>query len=92
MARLAVSDGVANTLVTIGGSLGGQIAASVVAGHIAASGLPEESGFTTAFAISAVGVGLALVAATAVPGRSAAAGADRSLAASRAAPQASEPR
>ena len=67
--QTGVATGINTIMRTIGGSLGGQIAASVVAAHIASSGLPEEAGFTTAFAISAVGVGLALLAATAVPGR-----------------------
>ena len=69
--KTGVATGINTIMRTIGGSLGGQIAASVVAGSVvAASGLPQESGFTTAFAISAVGVGLALIAATAVPSRS----------------------
>ena len=70
--KTGVATGINTIMRTIGGSLGGQIAASVVAGSVvAASGLPQESGFTTAFAISAVGVGLALFAAAAVPSRSA---------------------
>lgn len=85
-----VATGINTIMRTIGGSLGGQIAASVVAGHIALSGLPEESGFTTAFAISAVGVGLALIAATAVPGRLVGAGMDGAFVGSRAAPRPSE--
>ena len=58
-----------NTIMrTIGGSLGGQIAASIVAGHlIARTRLPAESGFTAAFAVSAVAVLVAFVAALAIP-------------------------
>jgi EmrB/QacA subfamily drug resistance transporter len=60
-----------NTIVrTIGGSLGGQIAASIVAGHVVArTGLPEESGFTAAFVMSAVGAGAAFAFALAIPAR-----------------------
>ena len=60
-----------NTIMrTIGGSLGGQITASVVAGHvIAGTGAPAESGFTLAFAISAVGVAAAFCASLAIPSR-----------------------
>ena len=59
-----------NTIMrTIGGALGGQVAASIVAGHVIAGGAPAESGYTIAFAISAVGVGLAVLAALAIPGR-----------------------
>ena len=40
---------------TIGGSIGGQLAASIVTGSlIAGTTLPKESGYTEAFAISAV--------------------------------------
>ena len=60
-----------NTIMrTIGGSLGGQITASVVAAHvIAGTTAPAESGFTTAFIISAVGVGAAFCAALVIPSR-----------------------
>ena len=67
--KTGVATGINTIMRTIGGALGGQIAASVVAGHIAATGLPQESGFTTAFLISAIGVGLSFAAATWVPGR-----------------------
>jgi EmrB/QacA subfamily drug resistance transporter len=66
--QTGVATGINTIMRTIGGSLGGQVAASVVAGHIAASGLPEEYGFTLAFWISAAGMGLALISALAVPG------------------------
>lgn len=63
-----IATGINTVMRTIAGSLGGQIAASVVASHVvAATGLPEEAGFTTAFVISAVGVGLAFAAAVAIP-------------------------
>jgi hypothetical protein len=52
---------------TIGGTLGGQIAASLIAAHLASSGLPEESGFTAAFAMFAVALVLATLAALAIP-------------------------
>jgi hypothetical protein len=49
--------------------MGAQIAASVVAGHIGPSGLPEEAGFTAAFATSAVALGLAILAGLLIPRR-----------------------
>ena len=68
--QTGVATGMNTIMRTIGGSLGGQIAASVVAGHVAArTGLPEESGFTTAFAMSAVGVAAAFACALAIPRR-----------------------
>jgi hypothetical protein len=55
---------------TIGGSLGGQIAASIVATHlIAGSGLPSESGFTEAFVLSAIALLVAFFAGLAIPRR-----------------------
>jgi MFS family permease len=79
--QTGVATGINTIMRTIGGSIGGSAAASIVAGHVvAASGLPEESGFTLAFAVSAVGVALAFAATLAIPqrivgGRLAAAGA-----------------
>jgi len=67
--QTGVATGMNTIMRTIGGSIGGQVAASIVAAHIAASGLPTETGYTTAFALSAVGVGLAFIAALAIPGR-----------------------
>jgi hypothetical protein len=59
-----------NTIMrTIGGALGAQIAASIVTAHVAANGLPEESGFTEAFVISAIALALALLAGLLIPRR-----------------------
>jgi EmrB/QacA subfamily drug resistance transporter len=63
-----VATGMNTIMRTIGGALGGQIAASIVSGHVqAGTSFPAESGYTIAFAMSAVGLGLAFVAALAVP-------------------------
>ena len=67
--QTGVATGINTIMRTIGGALGGQLAASIVAGHIAAGGLPEESGFTTAFVMSALGMLAALALALAIPGR-----------------------
>jgi MFS family permease len=68
--QTGVATGMNTIMRTIGGSIGGQIAASIVAGHVAASsGLAEESGFTIAFAMSAIGVSGAFVFALAIPSR-----------------------
>jgi EmrB/QacA subfamily drug resistance transporter len=66
--QTGVATGMNTIMRTIGGAIGGQVSASIVAGHVAASGLPEESGYTVAFAISAVGVCLAAGATLAIPG------------------------
>ena len=65
--QTGVATGINTIMRTIGGSLGGQVAASVVGGSVLASGLPAESGFTTAFVIGAVGTGAALIAAISIP-------------------------
>jgi EmrB/QacA subfamily drug resistance transporter len=63
-----VATGMNTIMRTIGGSLGGQIAASVVAGHVVAGSVfPAETGYTQAFAMSAVGLVLAFGAALAIP-------------------------
>jgi EmrB/QacA subfamily drug resistance transporter len=68
--QTGVATGMNTIMRTIGGAIGGQIAASVVAGHVAAgSGLPEESGFTIAFVMSAIGVAAAFLFALAIPSR-----------------------
>jgi EmrB/QacA subfamily drug resistance transporter len=59
-----------NTIMrTIGGALGAQIAASIVSGHLLASGIPEESGYSEAFAVSAAAMLLAGLAALLIPRR-----------------------
>jgi EmrB/QacA subfamily drug resistance transporter len=68
--QTGVATGINTIARTIGGSLGGQIAASIVSGHVVArTGLPEESGFTMAFTMSAVGVGVAFLCSLAIPPR-----------------------
>ena len=55
---------------TIGGSLGAQIAASIVATHVVVrTHLPDEAGFTEAFMLSAGVLVLAFLAALAIPPR-----------------------
>jgi EmrB/QacA subfamily drug resistance transporter len=52
-----------NTIArNVGASLGGQVAASIIASHVIAGGLPADSGFKTAFLMSA---GVALLAGAA---------------------------
>ena len=68
--RTSVATAMNTIMRTIGGSLGGQITASLVAANVVAgTSLPAERGFTLAFAISAVGVGTAFLAALRIPRR-----------------------
>jgi EmrB/QacA subfamily drug resistance transporter len=67
--QTGVATGMNTIMRSIGGAIGGQVSASIIAGHVAAGGAPTESGYTLAFAVSALGLGLAVVAALAIPGR-----------------------
>jgi EmrB/QacA subfamily drug resistance transporter len=65
--QTGAATGINTIMRTIGGTLGGQIAASIIAAQLASSGLPKESGFTAAFAMFAVALVLATLAALAIP-------------------------
>jgi predicted MFS family arabinose efflux permease len=64
--QTGVATGMNTIMRTVGGSIGGSIAASIVAAHLL-DGLPRDSGFTAAFAVSAAAVLVAFVAALAIP-------------------------
>ncbi|MEV0850696.1 MFS transporter [Streptomyces sp. NPDC049954] len=67
--RTGEATGINTIMRTVGGSLGAQIAASVVASKtVPGTSFPAESGFTTAFVMSAIALGLAALAALAGPG------------------------
>jgi hypothetical protein len=67
--QTGVATGMHTITRTIGNAFGSQAAATIVAGSIAATGLPQESGFTTAFAVFAVALLFAFVAVLFVPPR-----------------------
>lgn len=57
-----------NTLMrSVGGAVGSQIAATLVAGRLLASGLPAEHGYVLAFATSLGFLGVCVVASLAIP-------------------------
>jgi EmrB/QacA subfamily drug resistance transporter len=59
-----------NTIVrTIGGAIGAEIAATILAANTLASGWPDRHGYTVTFVICAAVMGLGVIAAVAVPGR-----------------------
>ncbi|MDO8211138.1 MFS transporter [Conexibacter sp. CPCC 206217] len=70
--QTGVATGMNTVMRTIGGAIGSTIGAAVIAGTVVGSGSPTESGFTTAFAISAIACLLALLASLYVPRRPAA--------------------
>jgi EmrB/QacA subfamily drug resistance transporter len=66
-----------NTVMrNIGSAVGAQVAGTLVASHVLASGLPEDSGFTIAFAVSAVGGLVAALSVLLIPRRAGAAAAE----------------
>jgi MFS family permease len=54
---------------TIGGSLGGEVAASVLASNTGPNGLPAEHGFTVSFVIGAIGLAASFLTSLAIPGK-----------------------
>jgi MFS family permease len=59
-----------NTIVrTIGGAIGAEIAATILAANTLASGWPDKHGYTVTFGICSAVMALGVVAALAVPGR-----------------------
>jgi len=65
-----VASGVNTIVRSIGGAIGGQVAAAILTASAAtAGGLPSESGYTGAFLMSGIGAIVALGAASLVPGR-----------------------
>ena len=67
--QTGVATGMNTIMRTIGGSLGATVSAVILTSSLTGDGLPRESGFTLAFAASAVALALAVVAAVAVPPR-----------------------
>ena len=54
---------------TIGGAVGGQVSATILASTLLASGLPAERGYTISFLVSVGVLAVGIAAALAVPGR-----------------------
>jgi EmrB/QacA subfamily drug resistance transporter len=59
-----------NTVMrNIGSAVGAQVAGTLIAGHVLATGLPADSGFTIAFLVGAAGAAVAAVSVLFIPGR-----------------------
>src|SRR3954470_13309976 len=69
--QTGVATGMNANVRTIGGAIGSQIVASIIAGTIVASALPTESGYEQSFIVLGVALVLAGVAAAFVPSRAA---------------------
>jgi EmrB/QacA subfamily drug resistance transporter len=67
--QVGVATGMNTIMRSVGGALGAQIAASIVAAHLGSGGLPAESGFVLAFLVSAGALALAFAAGLLIPRR-----------------------
>jgi EmrB/QacA subfamily drug resistance transporter len=65
--QTGVASGMNANIRTIGGSVGAAVMASIVTSQLGPSGLPEESGYTTGFAVMAAGLVLAALAGLLIP-------------------------
>jgi MFS family permease len=71
--QTGVATGMNTIMRSIGGALGTQVIASVLTANVVTStGLPAERGFTIAFWLAAAALAVSVVAALAIPGRTAA--------------------
>jgi EmrB/QacA subfamily drug resistance transporter len=68
--QTGVATGMNAVTRTLGGAFGGQLAATLLASNLAASGLPTSAGFTLSFLMCLIALGAALGLAVAVPRRS----------------------
>src|SRR4051794_5371752 len=69
--QTGVATGMNAVTRTLGGAFGGQLAATLLAGQLSASGLPTSTGFTLAFLMCLIALAGALGFAVAVPPRGA---------------------
>lgn len=67
--QTGVATGMNANIRNIGGSIGSAAMASIVTAHLAKSGLPLESGYTTGFVVMTVGLVFATGAALLIPAR-----------------------
>jgi MFS family permease len=63
--------GVNTIMRNVGAAIGAQLAGTMIATHVLASGLPEDNGFVLAFLIGATGAFVAALCVLLIPGRSA---------------------
>jgi EmrB/QacA subfamily drug resistance transporter len=65
--QTGVASGMNANIRTIGGSIGSAVMASIVTSQLAPTGLPRESGYTTGFAVMALGLLVAALAGFLIP-------------------------
>lgn len=64
--QTGVASGMNTVMRSVGGAIGGQIAATLIAGHRLASGLPAKTGYIDAFALSAAFMAVCLASSLAI--------------------------
>jgi EmrB/QacA subfamily drug resistance transporter len=67
--QTGVATGMNTVMRSIGGAVGSQIAATMIADHLLPSGLPAEHGYVLAFSVSLAFLALCVLASLLVPGR-----------------------
>lgn len=65
--QTGVASGMNANIRTLGGSIGSAVMASIVTARLERSGLPEQSGYTTGFAVLAAALALAALAGLLIP-------------------------
>ncbi len=66
--QTGVATGMNAIMRTVGGAIGGQVAAAVLTGYVVANtGFPREAGYTLTFVLLAAALGLALLCVLAIP-------------------------
>ena len=65
--QTGVASGMNANIRTIGGSIGSAVMASIVTSRLGPAGLPNESGYTTGFAVMAAGLFVAALAGLLMP-------------------------
>jgi predicted MFS family arabinose efflux permease len=65
--QTGVASGMNANIRTIGGSIGSAVMASIVTSQLAPTGLPREAGYTTGFAVMALGLVVAALAGFLIP-------------------------
>ena len=67
--QTGIATGMNTVTRTVGGSFGGAATASVIAGTLGLSGYPTNHGYTQAFTLCAVALGVAVVVGLLIPKR-----------------------
>ena len=65
--QTGIATGMNAIMRTIGGAIGGQVAAAILTGYATAAGFPEEFGYTLTFLVLAAALAIAVISVLAIP-------------------------